>query len=273
VLALASALPADASPIVWQRVVGVLNDLDRHYGTAPTREAFRAFARGLLAPVAARLGSDPVAEESSNLTVLRTELMQAQALFGDAEVVERARQSFATDSGTAAQKRMALSIVAARADEAMFAALLQRAQKTADPLEKQHLFMALGAVDDPGLARRMAEISMTDQLPPGTGLTVLRILATRHADLVWKTIEPHLDELPFDKPDVRTLAVAVVSDSADPRRIPELKAYEARSVPVEARKPFLAADAAVRQNQLFATKVLPGINDWIVLHRGLTGTN
>ena len=54
--------------------------------------------------------------------------------------------------------------------------------------------------------------------------------------------------------------------SADPQRIADLDAYVARSVPAEARRPFLSAAASIRQNVLYATKVLPEIDGWIGSH-------
>ena len=72
--------------------------------------------------------------------------------------------------------------------------------------------------------------------------------------------------LHLDQPERWDLASTIASNSADPQRIAELEAYESRSVPVESRKPFLASEAAIRQNQRFVTQVLPQLDTWIRTH-------
>ena len=42
-----------------------------------------------------------------------------------------------------------------------------------------------------------------------------------------------------------------------------LEAYETRSVPPEARKPFLGSVAEIRRNQRIADRVLPDVDRWI----------
>jgi aminopeptidase N len=183
-------------------------------------------------------------------------------------VIERARKSFASDSGTAAEQRTALAIVAAHADAATFDALVERARKTADPLQKQQVFAALAGVTDLELARRMVDIALSDQIPAGGSPEIIEALALRHPQLVWKAVAPRLDEpaLHLDKSDRWRLAASMAGYSADPQRIADLDAYVARSVPAEARRPFLAAAASIRQNALYATKVLPEIDGWIRSH-------
>jgi aminopeptidase N len=146
-----------------------------------------------------------------------------------------------------------------------FDALVERARKTADPLQKQHVLMALAGVTDPGLARRMVDIAMSDQIPAGGSPEIIEALALRHPQLVWKVVAPRLDDpaLHLDKADRWRLAASIAGYSADPQRIADLDAYVARSVPAEARRPFLAAAASIRQNALYAAKVLPEIDGWI----------
>jgi aminopeptidase N len=264
-VSLPAGLPADANPIVWGRALVLLTEIDRHYPDTPARAAFRAFALQLLAPLASRLGATPAGGEPSNITILRASLSVAQATFGDAAVIERARMSFASDSGTPAEQRTALTIIAAHADAATFDALAERAEKTVDPLQKQHIYAALAGVTDVELARRMVDIAVSDRIPAGGSPNIIEALALRHPDLVWKVVAPRLDDpaLHLDKSDRWLLAAHVAGDSADLQRIADLEAYVARSVPAEARRPFLGAAASIRQNALYATKILPGIDGWI----------
>lgn len=267
-LTLLSAVPVDANPVVWTRVVTLLDGLDIHYTDAPQRAAYRGFALRLLAPLAARLGSAPAPNESSNIAVLRTALSEAQATFGDTAVIDRARKTFDSQRGTAAEQRTALSIVAAHADVTTFDALLDKA-RSADPLEKEHIFEALSNVSDPMLARRMVDIALGDDVPTGSSPTLLSRLARKHPDMVWQVIAPRLDDpmLHLDRPERWELAASIAASSANPARIADLKAYESRSVPVDSRRPLLAAEAAIRENQRMAAKVLPQLNAWIEGHQ------
>jgi aminopeptidase N len=267
-LTLCSALPASGNPVVWSRVVGLLDSLDRHYADTPHRAAYRHFALQLLAPVAARIGSVPVQGETSNISVLRTELLQAQAAFGDAAVIESARKTLASRTGSAAEQRMALSIVAAHADAATFDALLARARK-ADPLEKQHVFGALSHVTDPTLARRMVDVALSAEVPAGSSPALLSGIALDHPDMVWEVVAPRLGDpsLHLDKAESWELAGILAGRSAQPGRIADLEAYESRSVPADSRKPFLAAEAQIRHNQRLVAHVLPELDAWIRTHQ------
>ena len=267
-MALVSALPTEANPIVWDRVVRLLARLDNHYTDTPQRATYRKFALHLLAPVASRIGPVPASNESSNISVLRTDLMEAQAAFGDAAVVARARKTLAAHTGTVTEQRTSLSIVAAQADAATFDVLLQKAQQS-DPLEKQHIVLALSRVVDPVLARRMVDMALSDQVPAGSSPDLLGRLADRHPDMVWQVVAPRLNDptLHLDEPERWELAGTIAASSADPRRIADLEAYENRSVPADSRKPLLAAVADIRQNQRFATKVLPELDAWIASHQ------
>ena len=266
-LTLLSALPADANPVVWTRAIRLLDGLDMHYTDRLQRAAYRSFALRLLAPVAARLGPMPAPNEPSNMAVLRTALSEARATFGDAAVIDRARKTLDSHRGTAAEQRTALSVVAAHADAATFDSLLGEARK-ADPLEKEHIFEALSNVSDPVLARRMVDIALGDEVPAGSGPTLLSRLARKHPDMVWQVVAPRLDDptLHLDEPERWELAATIAASSAEPQRIADLQAYESRSVPAESRRPLLAAEAAIRENQRMAADVLPQLSAWIRAH-------
>jgi len=267
-LKLAAALPADANPIVWERVLDLLLEIDEHYEDTPQQAAFRRFALKLLAPLAARLGTRGTADEPANVDILRGNLQEIEGRFGDAAVLANARQRLDAGDGTPAEQRTALTIVAAQADAATFDALLARAAATTDPLEKQHRFRALAGVSDPALARRMIDIAVSDQVPAGTTPNLIARLARWHPDLVWVTLAPRLGDaqLPLSKAMRWRLAAIIAGYSAKPERTADLEAYEARSVPPDARKPFLESIASIRRNQHIAADVVPEIDRWIAAH-------
>jgi aminopeptidase N len=265
VMDLAALLPAGANPIVWNRLLEVFGNLDQHYSDGRERAAYRRFVLGLLAPVAARTGSRGSAGGAANVEILRGQLQETQGRLGDAGVIASARAQLQSAAGTAAELRTAVNIVAAQADATTFDLLLSRARQTRDPLEKARLFQALAGVADPALARRMIDIAFSDQVPAGSSEGLLLGIARWHPDLAWEVLAPRLDDaqLPLTRVQRWRIAAGVAAGSADPQRIADLEAYEARSVPPEARKPFLEAVAAIRRNQRIAGRVLPDVDRWM----------
>jgi aminopeptidase N len=264
-LALAKALPASADPIVWQRVIAILREVDRHYPEGPARTAYRRFALVLLHPLGDRLGFAGKDGEDGNVEILRTALENAEGAFGDPAVIAWARRTLADRSGSAADQRTALNVVAGAADAPTFDALLAQAMAEKDPLEKQHMFEALADVQDPTLARRMMGIAFSDAPPAGSGPYLLLPLATNHPDLVWDLLVPVLQDpkLPLENTMRWRLAVGIAGASALQERIAAVEAYEAQNVPVAARRPFAGAVASIRQNQHIVEHALPEIDRWI----------
>ena len=271
VLAMVKALPVDADPIVWQRTISVLQSLDDHYTPGAAKAAFRRFALSLLRPVADRLGYAAKSGEDSNVEIVRASVERALGIFGDAAVIGWARRTLADNSGSAADHRTALNVVASQADASTFDSLLAQAEAEQDPLYKQHLFEALAGVEDSGLARRMLEIAFGDGPPAGTGPYLVLSLASNHPDLVWDLALPHLQDpkLPLENALRWRIAVDVASRSALAEREAALKAYEARSVPENARRPFDGALASIRQNRHIAEHAMPEITRWVSVQEKL----
>jgi aminopeptidase N len=265
ILVLAKATPLNADPIVWQRVVGVLRNVDSHYTDGPGRAAFRRFALEVLHPLSQQLGFAGKARDDGNVEILRTDVNKLAGAFGDQNVIAWGKQTLAASAGTPADRRTALGVVAAQADPATFDGLLAQARAEKDPLEKQHIFQALAGVQDPALARRMVEIAFGDDPPAGTGPYLLGPIGANHPDLAWTLAVPHLEDpkLPLENTMRWGLAVGLASGSSQPKRADDVKAYEDRNVPAEAQRPFLGALAAIRQNQTIAAKALPEIDRWL----------
>jgi aminopeptidase N len=265
VMDLAALLPADANPVVWDRLLDIFAELDRHYSDGPERVAFRSYVLGLLAPVAARVGPRASANEPSNVEILRGGLRETQGRLGDAAVIASAHEQMNSGAGTAAEQRTAINIVATQADPKSFDALLSRARQTQDPLQKARLLRALAGVADPALARRMIDVALSDQVPAGSNEGLLLRVAHWHPDMTWEMLAPRLEDpgLPFAKTQRWDIARGIAAYSAQPQRVADLEAYETRNVPPEARKPFLESVAAIGRNQRIVSRVLPEVDRWI----------
>jgi hypothetical protein len=158
-----------------------------------------------------------------------------------------------------------MTIVAGQADAPTFDSLLAQAAAERDPLDKQHIFEALAEVQDPELIKRMVEIAFGDEPPAGTGPYLIYPLASTNPDLVWNLALPHLQDpkLALENDMRWRLAVNIAGRSALAEREIALKAYEARSVPENARRPFDGALASIRQNRHIAERALPEITRWV----------
>jgi aminopeptidase N len=256
-------LPVSADPIVWQRVTSIIMEVDRHYTDGAPRTAFRAYARGLLAPVLALIGEEARPGESSITTELRDDLAEALGHLGDGAVIAHARQLLTANSSTPDEQRAALDVAAETADASEFDSLLDRARKSADPLDKERIYQALSGVADPALARRMIAIALTNEIPAGGNAEMLEQLANYHQDLVWSDAIPHIAGSAMAHDEQWLVAAGTADNFSDPARIPEVQAYIDANVPADARRPFTGALATIEDNHRIAARVLPQLDRWI----------
>ena len=264
VLTFIASLPAAASAVVWTRGVTLLETIDDAYGPVPARAAYRSAALKILAPVALQLNTVR-ADESSNVTRLRSRVWSASAEFGDAAALERARQIYASGQGSIDARRTALEIVAAAADNALFETLLARVRATTDPQEKSHVLEAMAGVVDPKLAGRMVDIALGPDTPAGDAANLLEDIADQNPDATWEALRPHLaaGPLPIDKQTRWTDIPLIAGLSARPERITDIRHYGEQDMPADARRPVDEAVAAIRLNQRVAAHALPDITAWV----------
>jgi aminopeptidase N len=265
VLAMIKALPIDADPIVWQRTVVILQDIDAHYTQSPAKAAYRHFVVTLLRPLLDRLGYGAKSADDGNVEILRTSSERALGRFGDHAVAEWAKRTLAAPKASATDLRTAVEVVASQADAPTFDALLAQATAEKDPLDKQHTFEALAGVQDPALVRRMVEIAFGDGPPAGIAPNLVTSLAATDPDIAWNLALPHLRDpkLPLENVRRWNLATGMASRSALPEREAALKAYEEQYVPESSRRPFSGALASIQQNRHIAQHAMPEITRWV----------
>jgi aminopeptidase N len=268
VLQVVSAMPANADPIVWQRIAGTLESIDRYYPEGKARTAFRGYAVQLLQPALAGLGSAPKPGEPANAPIARATITQVLGSLGDPSIVARSRALVESGGGTPAEQRTALAVAAAKADPAFFDLLLARARATKDPLEKLHLYTALAGVENPVLARRMVDIALSREVPAGSNVNVIFPIAVAHPDLAWETIVPRLGdpEAGIDERERWLVAGGIAGMSSDEPRVAQLEAYAQKNIPADARKPIEGSVAAIRTRHRVASEVLPQLDRWIATH-------
>src|SRR5262249_23191069 len=111
-LALIAALPQNADPIVWQRALTLLGEIDGHYENGAPRRAFGGYALKLLKPLSARLGFAAKAGEDGNIQILRMALVRLEGRFGDAAAIAWAKKTMADSAASPVDQRAAQDVVA-----------------------------------------------------------------------------------------------------------------------------------------------------------------
>lgn len=265
VLAFISRLPAKADPVVWTRALNLLVGIDMRYPMgSPERAAFQRRALEIVAPLAKALGQESRTGEAGNVTSLRSALWRAQALFGDAEALARARQIYASGEGSIADQRTAVEVVAQAADSATFDALLAKARATTDPQAKAHIFDAMARTTDPALAARMVDIALGPDAPAGTAAGLLDEVGSWNPDATWAALAPHLaGKLPIDEQEAWLVVSGIAGYSAEPARIADVEAYGRAHIPADARRPIESAVESIKLNERVRAQALPQIDRWI----------
>src|ERR1700733_9186366 len=95
-LDLTKQLGGETELVVWTQVLESLREIDALERGSPDRPAYRAYARGLLAPVLARVGWDAKPDDTPDVVLLRGSLVRTLGRFEDPAVVAEAKKRFAT---------------------------------------------------------------------------------------------------------------------------------------------------------------------------------
>ncbi|MBV9344315.1 MAG: M1 family metallopeptidase [Gammaproteobacteria bacterium] len=202
-LALAENMGNDLDTRPWQQITDALGVIEYDERSTAGHDAFAAYARSILDPLAQRLGWDAKPGETPDLQTLRRQVIESLGVLGDSEVIAEARRRFAgfvKDQSSIApdDQAMVLNIVGLHADVATFEQLHTLAKATADDAEQRRLYLALAGVRDPKLAEQAAAIALSPELPPQAiqlRLGMVGTLRQEHPQLGWTTFSGHAEML------------------------------------------------------------------------------
>ncbi len=269
-LSLTAAVTPDLDPKVLNQLVTQLGGLDRDYLGLPTQAAFRAYARKVLHPVFLKLGWSAQAGESTNVTLLRTNLLQVLGQLGDPDVVAGAKSRFAAyvkDPATlAAELRGAvLRIVAEQADAATWEQLHQLAKAAPTNLEKSQLYGLLGLAQDEALAKQALALSLTDEVPGTVRPTLVSRVSVYYPDLAFDFYLAHTDAYQaFLEPTSRPgYAARLLASARDEAAIAKLEAYAKDHIPAQDRGSVTRAESSIRETVKVRTARLPEADAWL----------
>jgi aminopeptidase N len=202
-LKLTTSMGTNLDTRAWQQITSSLGAIEFDERGSPGHDAFASFARSVLKPVANQLGWIAKAEEGPDVRMLRRMVLEDLGFWGDQGVVDEARRQFGvfvTDHGAIEpdDQPFILNIVARNADPATFEKMLALAKQATTDIDRQRYYRALANVRDRQLASRVAEISVSSELPPEDSLlrvTMVAMLSAEQPQLSWQTFTGHSDTL------------------------------------------------------------------------------
>ena len=270
-MTLIARLPAGADPHVWLSALEVLSQIDDLYAGLPRQAAFRAWARRTLRPVMARVGWAPRSRTADDAAELREALLVVLGDFGEPDVVAGARERFArmgrgkAEALTPEVREAVLSIVGRKADAAGFAALQALAVGSADPQQTRRYLVALAGAEDPALAQRALELSLSPGTPATLAPVMIQEVARRHAELAWRFALAHRAGITprLDPSQVLNFAPRLLAGQADAASADELHAYALKAFASGGRREADKVEAGIRQRAEARRLRLPEIDRWL----------
>ena len=272
VLRLTSTIPSNTDPVVATAMVGELTAIDDLYRgeTEEHREAWRAHARSVIAPLFANLGWRPRWGEPDNVASLRTAVITALGQLNDAEVVAETNKLFSayrTDplSLDAATRKAVLIVVAQHANPNVWEQIHALARSSASAVEKNEYFTLLGSARDPILAGRALSIALTTEPEKTTAPSMVLSVAHEHAAMALDFAIQHASALnALLEPDSRNQYIPRIAQiSEDAEAIAKLDAYARDHIPPSAQGDVVKARSAIAYAVRVKATVLPQVDAWL----------
>jgi aminopeptidase N len=202
-LTLAEALAADRDRAVLGDVFGRLVFIGQYLVTDNDRDAYRAWLRKLLTPIAKEVGWDPKPGESDETKALRANLMN---VLGDAardpEALAAARKltDKALENPTSVDRELAFSafpLAALNGDEALYNKLLAGMKNPKSPEEYYLYFQSLGKFGDPALLQRTLDYAVSPDVRSQDALGLIGNVSQNPAgeQLAWDFIRAHWSDV------------------------------------------------------------------------------
>jgi len=270
-LQLASHLRSDSSHAVVDQITDALWLIDGLSSGRSEREAFRQWARQLLASQLEMLGWTARSGETPLDDLRRNAVIRLLGGFGDESVIREARARFSEslqkpESLTGDLRDTVWWLVGRNADESTYEQLHTLAKKTESIEQKRSLYGALGAVLAPALARQTLGLSLTDELPPqhAAGLVPHVARGGEHMDLAWDFAREHFDALRAKLSffQARDYVPDIFDHFSDAARADELEAWTRQNLPPDAATLAARTAEAIRFRAGLKERLVPQISVW-----------
>jgi aminopeptidase N len=242
-LALAVAMGTDLNDRAWSQVIQALAQIETYERGTSGHEAFTAYARSVLRPVADVLGWEPRPNDSPPVLHLRRQVIRQLGEWGDPDTVAEAKRRFDTyltnrDSLGPDDQAVVLSIVATNADQLLFDKLHGLVRSARNETEVDRYLGALMRVRDPLLAQQALNIALSEEIPAQADSIRLRLIfsvADQNPTLAWIAFRDHLDQVMKAFPQYRPLLLAQYVPESMWNAVPldDLNAWLQARVPAE----------------------------------------
>ena len=269
-LELAAGIGADDHPFIVIQLARTLVSIDRLLDGSGAQAQWRAYARQRLRPTFERIGWLPVAGEVEAVALLRETLIRALGRLDDPDVIAEARARFARGAKTpealpAAIRRPVQDTVALHADRDTWDEIRARARAASEPVERQRLLLALGAVRDPALAARTLELALTQEIPATFAANLIAAVASEHPELAFDFAVAHEGAV-LDRVEAASrwaFIPTLPASSAHAAMAEQVQAYVERSVPPDARQAATVAMAEIRFRADVKARQQPALEAWL----------
>ncbi len=192
----------ETSVAVWQRIAGSLGSID-HLLADGQQADIAAITRSLLQPALDRLGTTAIDGESDNDSEARATIFEALATTGaDPSLAALARELYSSNATDPAMFAAAVNVIAATGSAEDFEDFLDKFANAESPQDMQRYLYALADFPSAQLGKRLAAMTLTDDIRSQNGpYALLRLLHNRHAGYpVWEFITDNwnglLDKFP-----------------------------------------------------------------------------
>jgi aminopeptidase N len=215
-LGLASAMGADLNDRAWSQIIEALGQIETYERGTAGHDAFTAYARSILRPVAAALGWDPRQTDSASLLHLRREVIRQLGEWNEADIVAEATRRFDAYLSNPAtlspdDQAMVLSIIATNADQAVFDKLHGLLRSAHNETELDRYLRALMRVRDPILAQQALDVALSKEIPPQADVIRMPLIfsaADQNPALAWAAFRDHVEQIMAPHPQYRPLWLA-----------------------------------------------------------------
>ena len=269
-LELANAVSNDSDPWILMQLAKTYTSIDKLFDGSEHQGDWRAFARGRLQPMFARIGWTAAPKEGQTTARLREELIGALGRFDDPAVIAEARDRFARAAKDetalpAAIRQATIEVVARHADAFTWDELLSRAKAASEPIEKERLFESLGRSVDEQLAARALALALSDGVPTAFASSVMSTTSREHPQLAFDfAVEREKAVLDLVEPTSRWAFIPQLAEtSSDPALAAKVRAYVERSVPGDSRQEAERVIADITYRAEIKVHQLPALEAWL----------
>ena len=233
-LARVDAFLGDHDPLVIASVILPIGTIGDYLTTDADRSAYQAWVQRLLSPIASEVGWTRTANESADITDIRTDVLATLAETArDASVRTRARELtpevLTGRSGVEPDLgREVLKIAAMSGDAALYDELQSRLSQARSPEEKRLYRTPLAYFSDPALVRRSLDWALSPKIRTQDRFGFLAgLLANDQArPVAWPYVKEHWDDIVRNVPPFTAGSLAfAMSRVCTPAERDDVKAF------------------------------------------------